>query len=80
MESCEVSSLASQALWRPEREAEGIFRFVTVSSREIFFCGREIFVFNNHLGINGYKVKYFGFFFSSFVFVLALSPIDIVVF
>ena len=40
------------------REKQKVFfRFVTVSSREIFFCGREIFVINNRLDINGYTVN-----------------------
>ena len=40
------------------REKQKVFfRFVTVSSREIFFCGREIFVINNPLDINGYTVN-----------------------
>lgn len=55
------SVVIARLTWRLERrklgdlrKAESLFRFVTVSSREIFFCGREIFVINNPLDINGY--------------------------
>ena len=50
------------------REKQKVFfRFATVLSREIFFCGREIFVINNHFDTNGYKVNCF-FFFLAFLF------------